>query len=127
MIGKAIVSKLTGDTDVAALVETRVFPEFRPTDAVPAIVYEVDGNEDAGGNPVSCVVRLHLVATTYAQVQDLAAKVRATLNQQSGTWGGVLVQGAFLDDESEDTLTVGDSRNVRYHVLDQSYLIWFVR
>jgi hypothetical protein len=125
-IGKAIVSRLTGDTDVAALVGTNVKPQFRAKDDVPAIVYEVSGDDDNGSNPVAAQVRLLLIASSYAQLQDLSNKVRTALNQQWGTWGGVLVQGVFLEDESEDSLTVGTS-SVRYEVNEQLYQCWFNR
>tara|TARA_R100001244_G_scaffold126111_1_gene96419 strand:- start:5201 stop:7144 length:1944 start_codon:yes stop_codon:yes gene_type:complete len=96
--GKVIYDVLKNDTDVSALVSSRIFPNVaKNTTEFPFIVYDVTGETptqdndgvstlDTDGVMVSCYCK------TYAQASDLAKKIRTSLDRRSGTYNGVVVQ-----------------------------------
>tara|TARA_R100001244_G_scaffold42085_2_gene38078 strand:- start:5331 stop:5732 length:402 start_codon:yes stop_codon:yes gene_type:complete len=96
--GKVIYNLLTGDTEIADLVDKRIFPNVaKNTTEFPFIVYDVDGESptdekdgvstlDTDSVMVSCYCK------TYAQASDLARKIRTALDRISGTYSGVVVQ-----------------------------------
>lgn len=131
MIGKAIYDRLTTETNVAALVGTRVYPELASDQQTyPVIVYDVedDNREDSrtlGGTSLEqFMVRIVVIARNYPDVNALAKKVKDALDDQAGTWGGIVVQGAFLEGESEECITIVDAQEERYSMKELEFLVW---
>lgn len=86
-VGLAIHPLLTNAAAVQALIAGRVYPEIAPEGAaMPYIVYSVTSNSpsnDKSRTPVDeSQVELYNVASTYAQANDLADKVRAALSRK---------------------------------------------
>ena len=86
-VGLAIHPLLTNAAAVQALIAGRVYPEIAPEGAaMPYIVYSVTSNSpsnDKSRTPVDeSQVELYNVASTYAEANDLADKVRAALSRK---------------------------------------------
>ena len=76
-----LVAKLKSMSAVTALVGTRVWPLYRKANTLPAITYEVTGDEPINhstGTTKTSFVRVSILcfAATYAGVKTLAAAVR---------------------------------------------------
>ena len=106
-IEKVIYSKLSGDSDVSALVATRIYPVNLPQKPTyPAIVYTRISGERAYslGGPsdlASPRFQIDCFASTYSAAKDLASKIRSAINGFRGTVAGVLVQGVFLENDND--------------------------
>ena len=135
IIGKAIYAALSGNSAVNAIVSGRIYPAIGPEVGkdFPEIVYggdaEAQEQEYAGPDALtSQSVRIECHALTYAAADALANAVRVVLDGQSGTWGGIVVQGAFLDDASEATEANDDAgQESVIYVFEQQYTFWFVQ
>ena len=107
-VGKAIYEILANDSDVAAIVATRIFPQkVEFTERMPAITYfviDTTPNNTKNGVSTYDYVRCQITGfgTSYSQAQDLAAKIRTALDYVSGTYAGVVVDKIFF--ESSDDL-----------------------
>jgi hypothetical protein len=132
MLGPAIYSKLSGDAAVAAIVGTRIFPEDVPQTlrTFPLIVYTMGdaehlSNFTGSSHLANRRVTIESAAMTYEAAQGLADAVRAAFADQSGTWGGITVQGAFIESQSDaqQSIVAGEDYNV--FVIEQEFLIWF--
>lgn len=132
---KAIFSRLTDPaTQTGPLVSTRVFPKISPeafNATYPQIIYDL-GERDAIRNYTDNTglnkqtVSVACVDATYAGMDALAEAVRADLDNQAGTWGGVVVQGAFVETETEATLETdeqGEQKILYLRELEVS--VWF--
>jgi hypothetical protein len=80
---------LIDDTDVAAVVSTRVYPHNVPQgDSLPAIVYTLDDSQPiahlTGRGGVVADFDLLCLADGYGTAKDLAEKTRAALAHYSG-------------------------------------------
>lgn len=101
--GKAIYKILTTDSDVSALVSTRVYPNVaKNSTGFPFIIYEVDNElPTATKDGVSILdtddVMISIYSKTYAEASDLARKVRTALDRTSGTYENVIVQSIKYD------------------------------
>ena len=130
-IGKAIYSKLSATSGITALTSTRIYPASSPPSVktYPLIVYEEDEAEvqhhyTGNSNLALARVRIAAISETYEGADTVANLIRSALDNQGGTWGGVVVQGAFFENESTELATVPDS-DTQYHIREQAYLIWF--
>ena len=130
-IEASIRSILTADSDVSALVSTRVFPYMRQQGtAFPAIVYELEDTEPQQGldgfqSLTRCELSVTNVAETYSGAKDLASKVRTALNGYTGTSEGVAIKSVVHDNDIgivEDS-RVGNSRGVS--IIESSYIVWY--
>jgi len=129
---QGIRSILIGDSDVSALVGTRVFPWMRQQGTTfPAIVYELDGTEpeqdlDGYGGMTRAELTVSNVAETYAGAKTLAAHVLDALNGYSGTpTDGVAIKSLVHDNDIgivEDS-QIGNSRGVS--IIESSYIVWY--
>lgn len=135
--GKAIYAQLAGDAPVAAIVGTRIYPELAPEqETFPVIVYHLsagDSGSSYAGNVSPMKHTLTILAVVektpgagspYATLDDLGVKIKAALDDQAGTWGGVVVQGAFFEDQSDDVITIGDEADRRFYIREQTYTVW---
>lgn len=95
--GKAIYSILTNDSDVSALIGTRVYPQVAAQDAAfPFVVYVLQDNtpsDTKSGVSTLDEIRYDIVAAaeTYSQLTDLTEKIRTALDRYTGTVEGVVV------------------------------------
>ena len=118
---EALRSLLISDTDVAALVTARVYPENAPQGvALPFIVYTVvSGDHDHHMSAASGNVRLRFQIDCYHRafttVRDLGNKVRLALDGYAGTVttanGSLAVQGILLDSDSNSFRAPDDGSN----------------
>lgn len=131
MIGKAIHWKLTNDPAVSEVIGGRVYPQIIPQrkpgdpEQYPAVLYSLDTSEpgytySGRADLTSTTVDVGSIASTYGAAVDLSAKVAAALDGK-GNWGGVEVEGVFLQDETDDLFKAGP--DVSYYLRQQSYLI----
>ena len=115
-IGKSIYYILVNDTDVSALVETRIFPNVAPqTTTFPFIIYDVTGvsPNDTKEGPSSLDtndVMISCYSESYSEASDLAQKIRVAMDRiNEGTYGGEQIQSSqfqsyndIFDDTSGD-------------------------
>ena len=86
-IGKAIFNILSNDSDVLALVETRIFPNVAPqTTEFPFIIYDVTGVQpnDTKEGPSTLDtndVMISCYSETYSEASDLAKKIRIAMDR----------------------------------------------
>ena len=132
-IGNAIYAKLTGDSAVAAITTT-VIPNYAPKSSTyPQVVYEVKSTEyDATYTGNSGLVKCELVLRClvnsrqgYDACNTLGNAVAASLDQATGTFGGVAVQRFFLNDDAEDQFEDQDSDEIVYYVRELNFEVWF--
>lgn len=102
--GKAVYGILSTNSNVTALVGTRIFPEIAEQEAAtPFIVYQlqsVDPDDTHDGPSELDEVRFEFLcyADTYDQAADLGEKVRGALDRISGTYNGVNVESVQFND-----------------------------
>ena len=103
----ALVTLLTTDATVAALIGTRIAPVGQPQGvARPNVIYQRIGtkrdyhNEGSTGLP-SARIQVGCYADTYKTARQLAGAVRAVLDGYRGTVGGQEIAGVWLDDERD--------------------------
>tara|TARA_R100000655_G_scaffold71369_2_gene109742 strand:+ start:347 stop:754 length:408 start_codon:yes stop_codon:yes gene_type:complete len=130
-IEASIRTILTSDSDVSALVSTRIFPYMRQQGtAFPAVVYELDDTEPQQGlggfqSLTRCQLSIENIAETYSGAKDLASKVRSALNGYSGTSAGIAIKSLVHDNDIgivEDS-RIGNSRGVS--IIESSYIVWY--
>ena len=130
---KGVYSRLTTDTEITELVGARVYPHLAPQTSgpqQPTIVYSVEQNEYgrtyAGGDGLAdALVFITCVAGKYADAVELSKRVRARLDNQEGTWGGVVVAGCFHTDETEDSDTPEGVNEHPFYLIDQTYSVFW--
>lgn len=107
-LAQAVADYLTSDTDVAALVATRIYPLILPQGpTLPALTYkanlvERDMTLDDPDLQASSVFQIDCWASTYAAADALFHAVRRRLNGYRGTMSGVTVTGIFLFRQAPD-------------------------
>ncbi len=107
MVETAIVALLLGDSDVTALVGTRVEPvQTSQTLIRPNVVYQRVTTsrvhtQDGATGLADCRLQVSCWADTYAAAKTLADKVRLALDAYKGTAAGITVDGIFLQDEGD--------------------------
>jgi hypothetical protein len=105
--GLAIYAILAADSGVAAIVGTRIYPNFAPAGAaLPNVVYEqvtATRTKALVGHQGLTRQRftVRAIATTYTAAESLADAVRLALCDYVGTAGGIVVKGIFLDGERD--------------------------
>lgn len=137
MIQEGIYATLAADSAVSAIVGTGIHPSIIPqasegTSRFPCVVYKIEGKErqrrfDGTDTLVSADLMVECYATTYSQVQSLAAAVRNALLDYSGTMTGSgsptpsnSVQFIFIDSEGD---AIAAEPGV--HIVMQDYTIWY--
>lgn len=103
----AIIAILTGDADVLLLVAQRIEPGFiRQDPELPCISYLRQGgdrpvSQSGSSNLDDATYQLDCWAATYAKANELGAAVRNAFQGYQGTAGGVVIQGAFVEADSD--------------------------
>ena len=96
--GLAISNLLRTDSDVLALVSTRVYPVVaKDSTAFPFIIYDVESesptqDKDGVSTLDEDFVTVSAYSKTYSEAADLARKIRTALDRKTGTYGGIKVQ-----------------------------------
>ena len=107
--GKAIYSILTSDSDVSAIVGTRVYPQIAAQGAAfPFVIYvlqDTSPSDTKSGVSTLDEVRYDIVVAseTYAEVSDLTNKIRTALDRYTGTVAGVVIDSIqFIDLDADN-------------------------
>ena len=122
--GKAIYSILTSDSDVSAIVGTRVYPQIAAQGAAfPFVVYvlqDTSPSDTKSGVSTLDEVRYDIVVAseTYAQVSDLTNKIRTALDRYSGTVAGVVIDSIQFTD-----LDVNNDPGTETYLTSSEYII----
>lgn len=104
---EAIITLLTSAAGVTALAGNRINWSLRPdADALPAVsLHRVSGERDASlagrTGLVASTVQVDCWARTYGEAKRLARAVILALPHARNTVGGVVLQGIFIDRESD--------------------------
>jgi hypothetical protein len=129
---EAIIARLLGESGVAAIVTTRIFPGSRPQgSALPAIVLNriSGGPEYADDGEVGLEqarIQIDCWAATYGEAKLLARAVTACLSAVEGTVGATVFQSIELDIERD--LREGGSAAADYpYRTALDFLIWAER
>jgi hypothetical protein len=132
VIGAAVFTKLTADTDgVASIVGTRVYPEVHPPGGFPQVVYTAAREQDLAVNATRQLkpyqLTLHATALTYAAARTLAKAIFQLIAEGRGIgdWSDDChVSSCVLENETESELTDPNYQFVTYYTVDQVYRIW---
>ena len=107
--GKAIYSILTSDSDVNAIVSTRVYPQIAAQGAAfPFVVYvlqDTSPSDTKSGVSTLDEIRYDIVVAseTYAEASDLTNKIRTALDRYTGTVAGVVIDSIqFIDLDADN-------------------------
>ena len=107
--GKAIYSILTSDSDVSAIIGTRVYPQIAAQGAAfPFVVYvlqDTSPSDTKSGVSTLDEVRYDIVVAseTYAEASDLTNKIRTALDRYTGTVAGVVIDSIqFIDLDADN-------------------------
>ena len=136
-IGKAIFANLSGNAGVTAITTTIVPSSAPKRDVYPQIVYESkDAEYDKGysGNTgvvkqevtVRCICKSSYTSDSqgYKQCDTLANAAIASLDNQTGVFGGITVQRFFLNDDTEDQFQDQESEEILYFVRELAIELW---
>ena len=122
--GKAIYSILTSDSDVNAIVGTRVYPQIAAQEAAfPFVVYvlqDTSPSDTKSGVSTLDEVRYDIVVASenYAEASDLTEKIRTALDRYSGTVAGVVIDSIqFID------LDVNNDPGTETYLTSAEYII----
>ena len=131
-LGEALYSKLSGTTDLTALVSTRIYPRIAPQNtAFPYVIFFQVSNPGYHAmlndpNINSPRWQISTWAETYSSARAIAKQVKAALRDYSGTMGGssgVSVQRIFYENEVDYTDVDPETKAVTHHIA-QDYIIW---
>jgi len=122
--GKAIYSILTSDSDVNAIVGSRVYPQIAAQEAAfPFVVYvlqNIDPSDTKSGVSTLDEVRYDIIVASenYAEASDLTGKIRTALDRYSGTVAGVVIDSIqFID------LDVNNDPGTETYLTNTEYII----
>lgn len=107
MVGNAIKSLLTADSDVNALVSGRIYPLVAPqSGAEPYITYQIiDNRPNETDNRVSGLdfveVQINCFDSHYDDQEGLSQKVRTALDQYVGVAASVDIREIRFEDERD--------------------------
>jgi len=133
-IGLAIYNILSTDTNVAAIVSTRIYPNVaKQTSDFPFIVYQMTGvtPTDTKGGAVSTSIALEgatspldtntfdvsCFSENYAGAVSLAEKVRNALDRNTGTHATIKIQGLSFVSSNEYFDIKGEGEGIYVHDL----------
>lgn len=106
-VGKAVYEILTTNTQLTALVGTRVYPEMAPEEAQkPYLVYSILSIDPTDTKQASSTVDVsqletYAVSEDYTKVMDVSEAARAALDRNSGTFSNIAIQSVQY--QSSDT------------------------
>lgn len=128
-IGKAIYNILSNDADVSAIVSTRIYPiEAKQGAAYPYIVFDITATDPLESKDApqydfeNVEIRCYDQGGTgaYLNLEDLADKIVAALNDTTGTFAGVVIKSAqYL---GSDHIKLEDEQRVYGKRIDFNFL-----
>jgi hypothetical protein len=130
-IERAIVSVLTNDATVAALVGTRIYPLIMPQAASrPAITYQQIGGYRwqtvaSAAGVVDSRFQLNCWGDDYADADSLADAVRQALDGYSGIAATVTIVAVQIEDEGDIIDMTGGLSAVQPMGKRIDFRIWF--
>ena len=127
---KAVRSVLTGDSTVAALVSSRVYPQRRPQGtALPALGYQNVFSQETESLAAQSGVRrtrlsVECLDDTYGDTKTLRDAVESALVNYAGTAQGETIHSLRLESavDIDETNTPGSQFGVFRTILD--FIIW---
>jgi len=133
-VGIALRNRLKSDSDVASLVNTRIYPGVVTQGATqPYIIYgktaeTFDHAMRADPNISSPRYQVSSYSTSYSQARELSKFVKNSLRDFSGDLGSsdepLSVQRIFFEFEMDMSHRDLETFEVVHHVL-QDYVIWY--
>lgn len=131
-IETAVRNRMLGNATIAALVGTRVSPEWRREGtSLPAIVYSVDSRAPVriltGTTALAeFAVSVDCIATTMSGARTLAAAVSAQLNDNTAYSldDGTLIRWSATDGEDVERMDDQEGTDDGPRVVRQTYRIW---
>lgn len=132
-IETAVRNRMLEDATIAALVGTRVSPEWRREGtALPAIVYSVDSRAPVriltGTTALAeFAVSVNCIATTMSGARTLAAAVSSQLNDNTTAYSlndGTLIRWSATDGEDVERMDDQEGTDDGPRVVRQTYRIW---
>lgn len=123
-VSPAVYNILRGVTAITDLVSDRIYPDTLPQkQPYPAIVHyveNVDKTTYTGGATTNykITVNLDIFFQVYANGKTLAEEVKNAIEGYRGTVGGVQVQLAFFQSQTDANYV----QETETHVITQSYL-----
>jgi hypothetical protein len=127
MIGKVIKYKFDNDASLSSLFGGRVYPMVGAQgQATPFAIYEVVNvttsmSKDSDSHIDEVLVRITMVSTRYADVQNGVAYVRSAFVRMDETILGVQVQSCKYDGErdlySDDERSFGSQVDLTFRVI----------
>ena len=135
--GLAIYDILSNDSDVSALVSTRIFPNVaKNATTFPFIIYDVESEspEDSKDGVATLDVDSVMVSVyskTYSEASDLARKIRTALDRKSGSYGGIDVQSIqynnyndLFDDNTSDEGVYRKALDFSIRIINTVETVW---
>lgn len=106
-VGKVLFSLITGDAEITAIVQTKVYPGMAPQKAVmPYVVYRKISNtpndtKSGPGDVHEYRMQIDVYTKSYSQGTELQQLMRNTLDRaERGTVAGVFLDGIrFLNED----------------------------
>ena len=143
MIGVAIYNILKNDTDVSALVGTKIYPiQVKEGDSVPYITYQVISNIPSGTKKTSSLldyyrVQISSFATKHEDAEVLAKKIRDVLDNHAlenfySTSHIIKITSVIFDGEislgldNANVFEIAQDYIVTANVIDKSFSDWFL-
>ena len=117
-IGLAIYDILSNDSNVSALVSTRIYPNVaKQSSAFPFIVYQTTSTDPTdtkdGVSPLDVIsFEVLCFSETYTQAVDLAEKVRNALDRNTGTHNTIITQGLSFTGADEHFDIKGEGQGI---------------
>jgi hypothetical protein len=118
---------LVGNTAVATLVGTRVFPVIAPATAtLPFVVWRRTGiqREQTLGNPMGMprvTLEYQIYGVTYDQTREVADAMRGVLDGYGGQSENTVVDQVSLENESDDFVSLGGAEMPPAYQITQTY------
>ena len=122
-IGLAIYNILSNNSDVAAIVSTRIYPNVaKQTSAFPFIVYQTTGVDPTdtkdGVSPLDTnTFDVLCFSETYTGAVSLAERVRNALDRNTGTHATIKIQGLSFISSNEHFDIKGEGEGIYVHDL----------
>lgn len=129
-LGEAIYYHLSKSTELAALIDARIYPIVIPQNGkLPCVVYQQISSPWIHAMGVDPDLRhpryqISIFATSYSQVKNIAEKTRELLQDYKENIGGLEIQRIFFENEIDlhDIDLLDQSGTYR---ITQDYIIWY--
>lgn len=126
-IEAAIHARLSGWSDLAALVADQIYPLTAPQNAVPPfITYQRVSaprlrSTTGGSGQANPRFQIDAWAATYAEVKALAQQVRLALDNFRGAVAGVTIRSCSLESDRD---LIDPEADPRLYRVSHDFLIW---